>query len=201
MRLPPQEEPLPAAHHAGHHGGIVVFGKQVQVIVELPFAFQECGEPTERVVVEGVEVVELHALLAFELVRVIFLQFALIGRQERSVHVVGYVQLERGVFSVAKLVQPAYHFDDALERVPPALRVASGTVEIGKRCDDMHLVARVHVCDMPVFRHVENGQIAAHDEVARTACVRTARALSVRSVVRSARMFHVKHSGFGAVVP
>ena len=71
---------LAAAHHVRHHGGVVVFGEQVQVVVELALVLQVVGEAAQGIVVEGVQVVELHALLAFQLERIVFFQFALVRR-------------------------------------------------------------------------------------------------------------------------
>ena len=152
---------LRSAHHVRDDGRVVVVREKLQVVVHLVLADQVGSEPAERVVVEGVEPVELHAVGLLQLVGVELLKLALVGREERAVDVVHQVKLQLGVDSIPTRVQVAYLVDDRLEHPSSALKVAVLLVVVGKRRDYLHLVAGVHVLEMCILGELQYGEVAS----------------------------------------
>ena len=156
---------LRAAHDMGDGGAVVVVREQPVVRVVGARSEQLAGKAPHVPVVHRVQPVELHALGMFELVAVEILQIGLVGRQEGPVDVIGQVDLQLGVDTVAKCVHVAQHLHDAREATGSALLVHAGGIEVGHRGDELDLVLDVDVLEMRVFGIVQDDEVRAHDHL------------------------------------
>ena len=156
---------LVAAHDLAHGERVEIIVEQLQVIIGEPRVRQIHRETAEREVVEGIQLVEVDALLLGQLHAIGVCQKLLRRRQERARHVVDDLELGTALAPIPSLVELADVRDGALEDAASALVVGVFRVEIRKRHAHIGPHLGKHVKEMLVFRLLLKRQVRADDHL------------------------------------
>ena len=113
-----------AAHHRFQVGFQVGVLEQAHITAELALGNQRAAETLDRHIGEGVESVEVHAIILAKVAVVVFFEFRLSRRQRRALRVVHQIERLAAVwFAVAQRVEALQGADAGLEHAVTALAV------------------------------------------------------------------------------